>query len=135
MLHGIMRDMMYDCEQRAQEIEQRIGQVGIYSRFSVEQGMQNGHPEGPVDAAWIVAQTEDYLSQHETDEKLELFVQTFGAQTGRITLDQLSLSLLQLRTMPSTYRFTERAGGTSTPGQLAASVERSLGILSKCSLS
>jgi hypothetical protein len=102
MPHGIMRDMMYDCEQRAQEIEQRIGQVGIYSRFSVEQGMQNDHPGGPVDAAWIVTQTEDYLTQHDTDEKLELFVQRFGAQTGLITLDQLSLSLLQLRTMHST---------------------------------
>jgi hypothetical protein len=87
-----MRDMMYDCEQRAQEIEQRIGPVGIYSRFSVEQGMQNDHPGGPVDVTWTVAQTEDYLTQHDTDEKLELFVQTFGARTGRITLDQLSLS-------------------------------------------
>jgi hypothetical protein len=93
-LHRIMRDLMHDCEQRAHEIEQRIGRVGIYSRFSVEQGMQNDHPGGPVDAAWIVAQTEDYLTRHETGEKLDLFLQTFSAQTGPITLDQLSSSLL-----------------------------------------
>jgi hypothetical protein len=93
-IHRIMRGIMLDCEQRAQEIEQRIGRVGIYSRFSVEQGMQNDHPGGPVDAAWIVTQTEDYLTQHETSEKLDLFLKAFGAQTGPITLDQLSLSLL-----------------------------------------
>jgi hypothetical protein len=93
-LHRTMRDMMYDCEQRAQEIEQRIGRAGIYSRFSVEQGMQDGHPGGPVDVAWTVAQTEDYLTRHETGEKLDLLLKAFGAQTGPITLDQLSLSLL-----------------------------------------
>jgi hypothetical protein len=89
-----MRGIMLDCEQRAQEIEQRIGRVGIYSRFSVEQGMQDGHRGGPVDVAWTVAQTEDYLTRHETSEKLDLFLKAFGAQTGPITLDQLSLSLL-----------------------------------------
>jgi hypothetical protein len=94
-LERIMRDMMDDCEQRAQEIEQRIGRVGIYSRFSVEQGMQNDHPGGSVDAAWIVTQTEDYLTQHGTSEKLDKFLKAFGAQTGLITLDQLSSSLLQ----------------------------------------
>jgi hypothetical protein len=93
-LHRMMRDMMDDCEQRAQEIEQRIGRVGIYSRFSVEQGMQNDNPGGPIDTAWILAQTEDYLTRHDTEEKLEQFVQIFGTQTGPINLDQLSLSLL-----------------------------------------
>jgi hypothetical protein len=98
-LHRIMRDMMDDCEQRAQEIEQRIGRVGMYSRFSVEQGMQNDHPRGPVDAAWIVAQTEDYLTQHGTGEELDLFLKAFGAQPGLITLDHLSSSLLQPRAL------------------------------------
>jgi hypothetical protein len=134
-VHKIMRDMMHDCEQCAQEIEQRIGRVGIYSRFSVEQGMQNDHSGGPVDPAWILAQTEDYLTRHDTEEKMDVFMQIFSAQTGPITLDQLSLSLLQLRTQHSTYCFTEHAGGPAVSGQLAASVERSLGILSKRTLS
>jgi hypothetical protein len=99
-LHRIMRDMMDDCEQRAQEIEQRIGRVGIYSRFSVEQGMQNDHPGKPADVAWIVTQTEDYLVRHEIGEKLDVFVQIFGAQTELITLDQLSLSSIH----PHTFR-------------------------------
>jgi hypothetical protein len=91
-LHRMMRNMMDDCEQRAQEIEERIGRVGIYSRFSVEQGMQNDHTGGPIDAAWILAQTEDYLTRRETGEKLDLFAQIFAAHIERITLDQLSLS-------------------------------------------
>jgi hypothetical protein len=93
-LHRLMRDIMHDCEQRAQEIEQRIGRVGIYSRFSVDQGMQNNHPGKPVDVAWVVTQTEDYLTRHETGERLDSFVQNFDVQTGLITLDQLSSSLL-----------------------------------------
>jgi hypothetical protein len=93
-LHRIMRSMMHDCEQRAQEIERRIGRAGIYSRFSVEQGMQNDQPGGPVDVAWIVAQTENYLTQRDTHKKLDLLVQISGAQTGPITLDQLGSSLL-----------------------------------------
>jgi hypothetical protein len=99
-LHRIMRDMMQDCEQRAHEIEQRIGRVGIYSRFSVEQGMQNDPPGGPVDVAWVVAQTENYLTQRDTRGKLDLFVETFNAQAGPITLDQLGSFLLQPRTVP-----------------------------------
>jgi hypothetical protein len=103
-INRIMRDMMHDCEQRAQEIEQRIGRVGIYSRFSVEQGMQGDRPGGPVDAAWMVAQTEEYLNRHETGEKLDLFLQIFGARTGPITLDQLSSSfnsvLYRMLTVP-----------------------------------
>ena len=62
-------------------------------------------------------QAEDYLTQHDTEDKLELFVQVFGAQTGLITLDQLSLSLLQHRAVHSAYRFTEHAGGPAVSGQ------------------
>ncbi|KIM24754.1 hypothetical protein M408DRAFT_228837 [Serendipita vermifera MAFF 305830] len=89
-IHRIMRDMMQDCEQRAQEIEERIGRVGIYSRLSVNQGMQNNHAGQFDDPGWITAQTEDYLGRHETGEKLDVLAQNFGAENGPITLDQLS---------------------------------------------
>ncbi|KIM29254.1 hypothetical protein M408DRAFT_328927, partial [Serendipita vermifera MAFF 305830] len=65
-VYKVMRDMMGDCEQRAQEMEERIGQVGIYSRFSVEQGMQSGHPGQAADPGWITTQTESYLSGRQT---------------------------------------------------------------------
>lgn len=93
-LHRVMRDMMHDCEQRAQEIEQRIGHVGIYSRFSVQQGMQNDHQEKIDDLSWIATQTDNYLNTHRVYEELEVFGRNFGTQMGPITLDQLSASFL-----------------------------------------
>jgi hypothetical protein len=61
-MHKLMRDMMNDCEQRAQEVERRLGRVGIYFRFSVQQGMQNIHGGQAMDPNWIASQTEPYLS-------------------------------------------------------------------------
>lgn len=37
-LYTVMRDMMNDCEQKAQDMEQILGSTRIYSRFSVDQG-------------------------------------------------------------------------------------------------
>ena len=108
----IMRDMMHDCEQRAQEIEQRIGRVGVYSRLSVEQGMQNDHLEQISDPDWVITQTEEYLSRHETCEKLDLLVQNINAQSGPVTLDQLSTSI-PCGSLPDTPLSSRRACGCS----------------------
>ncbi|KIM25845.1 hypothetical protein M408DRAFT_73758 [Serendipita vermifera MAFF 305830] len=89
-LDRVMQDMMQDCERRAQEMEQRIGQVGIYCRLSVEQGMQSDQLEQMDDLSWIAAQTEDYLNRPDICEKLDLLVQNFGVEIGPISLDQLS---------------------------------------------
>jgi hypothetical protein len=51
---GGERPYMHNREQRLQEIERRIGKVGINSRSSVEHGIQNDQHGGPVDVAWIV---------------------------------------------------------------------------------
>ena len=93
-LYTVMRKMMEDCEERAQEIEQRIGRVGIYSRFSVEQGMQEQYRGQAADPSWIVDQAESYLNLPATGEKLNRFMQSFVEKTGSITLDQLSMFLL-----------------------------------------
>ncbi|KIM20375.1 hypothetical protein M408DRAFT_138671 [Serendipita vermifera MAFF 305830] len=111
-LHTTIRDVMNDCEQRAQEIEERIGRVGIYSRFSVQQGMQKGHPGQVVDPEWITTQTESYLNEHHSGNKLDRFVKNATAKIGSISLDQL-----------------KHAGSTDGPDQLASSIEKSLGIL------
>lgn len=92
-MHKVMQEMMTNCEQRAQEIEQRISRVGIYSRFSVEQGMQNDNPGRVENPNWIMAQTEAHLIRPDTSEKLDLFVENFGGQTASVTLDELSESL------------------------------------------
>lgn len=96
-MHKVMQKMMQNCEQRAQEVEQRIGRVGIYSRFSVEQGMQNDSPGQIDDPEWIMAQTEVYLTRHETGEKLDLLVENLGTQTAPVTLEELSMSSSQSR--------------------------------------
>ena len=88
-IHRLMRDMMNDCEQRAQEIERRLGRVGIYFRFSVQQGMQNIHGGQATDPSWIAAQTEAYLSDQRTSENLHALLQTFKAPNKHITLSQL----------------------------------------------
>jgi len=86
-----MRGMMKDCEQRAQEIERQIGRVGVYYRFSVEQGMQSDILGPVADPSQIVAQTESYIAEHTTGEKMSDFVQNFDTATRLITLDQLGM--------------------------------------------
>jgi hypothetical protein len=88
-VHKLMRDMMNDCEQRAQEIERRLGRVGIYFRFSVHQGMQNIHGDQATDPSWISSQTEAYLSDQKTSENLDALLQTFSTPNKHVTLGQL----------------------------------------------
>lgn len=109
-LYRVMRDMMNDCEQRAQEIEERIGRTGIYIRFSVEQGMQDGRPSQAADPEWITTQTECYLDGHHSCTKLESFVKNAGATIGSINLDQF-----------------KHAGASEKSSQLASSSRNHLG--------
>ncbi|KIM19967.1 hypothetical protein M408DRAFT_30770 [Serendipita vermifera MAFF 305830] len=85
-LNRAMRNMMDDCTQKAREVEDQIGQSGIYFRFSVEQGMQN-HVANAMDTAWIVTQTETYLE--EQNKKLEAFAKTLGSLSRDISLNHL----------------------------------------------
>jgi hypothetical protein len=87
-----LRDLMNDCEQRAQEMEQQLGRAGIYFRFSVEQGLQTEYPGQAADPSWILAQTESYLADHETGEKIGAFVHNIDSSGTLATLDQLSRS-------------------------------------------
>jgi hypothetical protein len=88
-IHRLMRDMMNNCEQRAQEVERRLGRVGIYFRFSVQQGMQNTHGDQATDLNWIASQTEAYLSDLRTSENIDALLQTFNTPNRNVTLGQL----------------------------------------------
>jgi hypothetical protein len=88
-MHKLMREMMNDCEQRAQEVERRLGRVGIYFRFSVQQGMQNVHGGHVTDLSWISSQTDAYLSDHRTSENINALLKTFNAPKKHVTLCQL----------------------------------------------
>jgi hypothetical protein len=88
-IHKLVRDMMNDCEQRAQEIERRLGRVGVYFRFSVQQGMQNIHGDQATDPSWISSQTDAYLSDQRTSETLDTLLKAFKAPNKHVTLGQL----------------------------------------------
>jgi hypothetical protein len=88
-IHRLMREMMNHCEQRAQEVERRLGRVGIYFRFSVQQGMQNVHGSQAIDPSWISSQTDAYLSDQKTSENINALLQTFEAPNKHVTLGQL----------------------------------------------
>jgi hypothetical protein len=88
-IHKLLREMMNDCEQRAQEVERRLGRVGIYFRFSVQQGMQNIHGGQVTDPSWISSQTEAYLSDQKTSANLDALSETFKAPKKHVTLGQL----------------------------------------------
>ncbi|KIM24209.1 hypothetical protein M408DRAFT_242779 [Serendipita vermifera MAFF 305830] len=81
----------YDYERKAQETELSIGQLGVYSRFSVEHGLQDVHAGNFDDMEWITAQTGAYLEDYENSEKLDLYIQNCVSQTGSITLAQLGM--------------------------------------------
>jgi hypothetical protein len=95
-IHQLMRDMMNDCERRAQEFERRLGRVGVYFRFSVQQGMQNIHGGQATDPSWIASQTEAYLLDQRTSDNIDALLRTSNAPKKHVTLSQLGgfISLL-----------------------------------------
>lgn len=92
----LTRAMMSECDQRAQEIERQVGGVGIYFRFSVEQGMQNHHASQVLDPSWIASQTEVYMSDQGTSGSIDILLHNFNAAAKHVTLDQLGMSRLLL---------------------------------------
>jgi hypothetical protein len=88
-IHRLLRDMMSDCEQRAQEVERRLGRVGIYFRFSVQQGMQNVYGGQATDPSWNSSQTDAYLSDQRTSKNIDALLQTFNSPNKHVTLGQL----------------------------------------------
>jgi hypothetical protein len=95
-IHKLLRDMMNDCEQRAREVERRLGRVGIYFRFSVQQGMQNIHGDQVTDPSWISSQSDAYLSDQRTSENLDALLQIFNTPKKHVTLGQLGGSIASL---------------------------------------
>lgn len=100
-IQALMRAVANDCEQRAQDIERQIGRVGIYFRFSVDQGMQNHHAAQVVDPSWIASQSEVYLSDQRTSTSLDALLGNFYGAARHVTLDQLGTFPALLASYPS----------------------------------
>jgi hypothetical protein len=84
---SLLQGLKMNSQRVAQEMYQQLGHIGVYLRFSVEQGMQ---PDQVDDIGWITSHTKGYLSLAETSERVELCVKTMEAQIGLISLEQLS---------------------------------------------
>ncbi|KIM20493.1 hypothetical protein M408DRAFT_135363 [Serendipita vermifera MAFF 305830] len=89
-LSKVIWDVMNDCTQTAREVEQQIGTAGVYFRFSVEQGMQADHSKEIADSSWIVAQTESYIEDPATHNRIGTFARGIDASIQPITITQLS---------------------------------------------
>jgi hypothetical protein len=126
-IHRLMRDMMNDGEQRAQEVERRLGRVGIYFRFSVQQGMQNTHAGQAMDPNWITSQTEAYLLDQRTSGNIDALLQTFNAPNIHITLGQLGESCHLACVVAIPYGTVEYVGGSGVSEE--STLETVLGIL------
>jgi hypothetical protein len=95
----LMQAMMLDCEKRAREMKEHLGQLGIYFRFSIEQGMQESHFRPKNDLSWVITQTENYLSDSEISGQLDSAMRSLYSSAGPITLARLSeYSLLSMNT-------------------------------------
>jgi len=82
-LSKVMRDMMNDCEQRARRLS-ADRRVGIYFRFSVEQGMQSNHLGPVADLNQVMAQTKNYLAEQRIGERLTTSYATSTLQRGSL---------------------------------------------------
>jgi len=91
-----VRGCMMDAEQTAQEMAMQMGHLGVYFRFSVEQGMQQEkslRSENVADMGEVLVQTAAYMDTHEVSQRLDNCVESLESQLGLPTLDQLSMLL------------------------------------------
>ena len=87
----VLRDMVKGCEQVAQEMETQVGHLGIYYRFSVDQGLQRIYGVNPNDIGWLNTQANSYLDDAEVSRKLDHCVESLRLRQGQVTLEQLSM--------------------------------------------
>jgi hypothetical protein len=86
-----LQDMVKGCEQVAQEMETQVGHLGVYYRFSVEQGLQRMYGAGPNDIGWLNTQVHSYLDDAQVSRKLDHYVEGLRLRLGQVALEQLSM--------------------------------------------
>jgi hypothetical protein len=85
----VMNDMAADCEKGAQEMRERMGEDGVYFRFSVEQGLQTHHGAQVDRVTWLNAQTFAYLDDPETSRILDQCVSGICKRQGLLALEEV----------------------------------------------
>ncbi|KAG8834104.1 hypothetical protein FRC18_002619 [Serendipita sp. 400] len=87
------QELLEDCEQTSQEISRQTGNlVGIYFRFSVEQGFQGRKKdfERQDEFGTIASLVDAYLGTHETGRRLDHCVTQVCSREGVTTLERLN---------------------------------------------
>jgi hypothetical protein len=87
----VLREMVKECEQVAQEMEMQVGHLGVYYRFSVDQGLQRIYGLDLNDIGWLNAQVHTYLDDIQVSRKLDRCVESLRLRQGQVTLGQLSM--------------------------------------------
>jgi len=79
-----------DSEQRAQSIDSQMGNLGIYYRFRVSEGLGITPQAVKSDPGSILSHTTVYLDDASVSRKLDICVDSLKAPDGVASLDQLS---------------------------------------------
>jgi hypothetical protein len=87
----VLRDMVKGCEQVAQEMEIQVGHLGVYHRFSVEQGLQRIYGVNLDEIGRLNTQVDSYLDDAQVSRKLDHCVESLRLRQGQVTLEQLSM--------------------------------------------
>jgi hypothetical protein len=82
-----LQAMANDSEQTAQEVDTQMGHLGMYFRFSVEQGLQ-ATEKSTIDR--IMAHTKNYIENGDISRKVEHVVERIKLRQGLVALNQLS---------------------------------------------
>lgn len=90
-LLALMQEMMLDSENHAKETQDQIGRLGIYFRFSVEQGMQKAYLGDSSDTNLMVTRTQTYLGDFGVSSQMDGYIKSLQTPVGLITLERLSM--------------------------------------------
>lgn len=81
-----LEQLASDCEKTADEIQRRIGRLGVYFRFSVDRGLDFDTPLSPMGS--ITAHTGQYLLDDHVNSGLDACIRS-SDHDSRVTLEQL----------------------------------------------
>jgi len=81
-----LEQLAMDCENTADEVQRRLGRLGIYFRFSVDHGLDFDTPSSSIGK--IAAHTAQYLLGDQVSSRLDACIVS-AEQESRVTLEQL----------------------------------------------
>ena len=90
MWNDFLVRLVKDSERVSQEVDARIGHLGIFHRFSVTEGLEHVTEKSIFDTGGIVAHTRAYLDDVSVTEKMALCIDVLNTRLGISSLEQMS---------------------------------------------